>query len=139
MDKKLAEWFGSNDTGLSSKAIALFLSSGASTGHVPSDCDDFGRCYRLLKHMGWENRITEMAEASGRWAALVGIWPQLTEAFEKQDYKAVYFLIKDVEVDGYKRDGYTVRVDTNGRMLSASKGEARTISLGNGSSVSFGQ
>jgi hypothetical protein len=129
MEKKLAEWFASNDTGTSSKAIALFLSAGISTGSVPSDSADFGRCYRLLKHMGWESRIAEMAEASGRWAVLVEIWPQLTEAFEKQDYEAVYSLINGVEVAGYKRDGYTVQVDESGGMRFASKGNAATFSM----------
>lgn len=139
MDRKLAEWFASRDTGLSSKAIALFLSSGVSTGHVPSDSSDFGRCHRLLQWMGWQDRIGEMQAASGRWAELVSIWDKLTAAYEADDHEEVYRLIKSVEADGYERDGYTVERRPDGGIRSAhKKGGETTISLGGGMSMSFG-
>lgn len=130
MDRNLAEWFASSDTGLSSKAIALFLSAGVASGRVPADSDDFGRCHRLLKRMGWQNRIGEMSESSGRWAALVEIWPQLTKAYEAGDHKEVYRLIGSVEADGYRRDGYTVTTAPDGRIRSASKGKNENMRMG---------
>ena len=139
MDKRLAEWFAGHDTGMSSEAIALFLSAGVAVGRVPSDSQDFGRCHRLLKHMGWESRIGEMSEASGHWSALVEIWPELTAAYEAKEYELVYELIKSVEVDGYRRDGYDVQTDERGRLRSASKGKATVLSMGNGMSMSFGE
>lgn len=138
MDKLLAEWFAGRDTGLSSEAIALFLSAQVSTGNVPHDSSDFGRCYRLLKVMNWQDRIGEMAKSCGRWAVLVEIWPDLTAAYEADDHKGVYRLIKSVEADGYERDGYTVERRPDGRIRSAHRGKSSTVDLGGGLSMSFG-
>lgn len=92
---------------------------------MPHDSDDFGRCYRLLNHMGWQNRVGEMAGASGRWAVLVEIWDQLTAAYEREDHKRVYALIGSVQADGYERDGYTVERGEGGRIRSASRKDGR--------------
>ena len=138
MDRNLAEWFASRDTGLSSKAIALYLSAGVNTGNVPHDSADFGRCYRLLKHMGWENRISEMANASGRWAVLVEIWPALVAAYEAEDHNEVYRLIGCVEAEGFQRDGYRVEVGEDGRMRSAFKKDGASSFRMGGVSVSVG-
>ena len=138
MDRNLAEWFGSHDTGSSSKAIALFLSAGVKSENVPHDSDDFGRCYRLLKRMGWQSRIKEMTAASGRWAAVVEIWDKITDAYEREDHKEVYRLIGSVEADGFERDGYEVVRGSDGRMRSASRKDGRsTFDLG-GVKMSFG-
>jgi len=141
MDKKLAEWFAGNDTGLSSEALALFLAAGVPSQRTPSDSGDFGRCFRLLKHMGWESRIGEAAAASGQWAALVEIWPAITAAYEAEDHPGVYRLIKSVEADGYERDGYKVDRREDGSMRSAvgPKGFGGKIDLGNGVSMGFGR
>lgn len=139
MDPRLANWFASRDTGLSSKALALYLSSGVSTGDVPHDSADFGRCHRLLQHMGWQDRIGEMSKVSGRWAALVEIWPQLTAAFEREEHERVYALIKSVEANGYERDGYKVDRREDGSIASAHKGQEFTVSLGNGMRMGFGK
>lgn len=128
MERKLAEWFVSNDTGASSKAVALYLASGVTDGCVPHDSADFGRCYRLLAHMGWQDRISEMASATGHWSVLVEIWPQLTAAYEADDHSEVYRLLKSIEADGYERDGYTVVRRPDGGISFASKNGAFTMS-----------
>ena len=139
MDRRLAEWLSGTDVGSSSKAIALFLSAGVKSENVPHDADDFGRCHRLLVYMGWQDRIAEMAAASGRWAALVEIWPLITAAYEHEDWAEVYRLIGSVEADGYERDGYTVERGKGGRIRSARREDGRqTIALGGGMKMSFG-
>ncbi len=130
MEKKLAEWFACGRTGLSSKAIALYLSAGVPTHNVPHDSSDFGRCHRLLTLMGWHDRIGEMAQVSGQWAVLVEIWPALTAAYEAEDYEEVYRLIGSVEAEGYERDGYEVARGADGRMRSASRKGDSTARLG---------
>ena len=139
MDKKLAEWFAGRDTGLSSQSIALYLSAGVATHCTPSDSSDFGRCHRLLAHMGWQDRIGEMASMSNRWAVLTEIWPTLTAAYLAEDYKEVYRLIKGVEADGYERDGYTVTRRPDGTVASAFRGSSAKVDLGNGVSMEFGR
>ena len=139
MDKKLAEWFASSDTGMSSKAIALYLSGGVATHATPLDSSDFGRCHRLLIHMGWQDRIGEMAKVSNRWAVLTEIWPALTAAYDADDHKEVYRLINSVEADGYERDGFTVTRRTDGSMSSAFGGAGSKVSLGPGVSMSVGK
>ena len=127
MDRKLAEWFAGRDTGQSSKAVALFLAAGVSTGAVPHDSSDFGRCHRLLAHMGWQDRIGEMAKASGRWSVLVENWTALTAAYEAEDWEGFRRLLTSIEADGYERDGYNVDRAEDGSVRSATKGDAFTV------------
>jgi hypothetical protein len=85
MDKRLAEWFAGNDTGLSSKCVALFLSAGVSNGSTPSDLNDWGRCMRLLERIPeWKPRMAEMAEAGGGWPALAKRWAELSGVWEAE-------------------------------------------------------
>ncbi|MCW2763354.1 MAG: hypothetical protein JWR85_3555 [Marmoricola sp.] len=81
MDKRLAEWFASNDTGSSSKSIALWLAAGV-TGHhgadTPSDPSDLCRCLRLLDRIPeWKVRIAEMAGAGGLWPTFAERWSEI--------------------------------------------------------------
>lgn len=87
MDPRLAQWFASHDTGISSEAIALWLSARARNDYwgdgTPSDAGDFGRCYRLLKAIPeWRPRIGEMAERGGRWPILVAHWDEIERRYE---------------------------------------------------------
>lgn len=86
MDSRIAEWLASGDTGISSKAIMLWLSArvtdktwGAGT---PSDPSDLGRCLRLLDRIPeWKARIGEMAEAGGLWPTFARRWSEMEESF----------------------------------------------------------
>jgi hypothetical protein len=81
MDVRLAEWFGSGDTGLSSETIALWLSARVKNGwgpHTPSDPSDLGRCLRLLERIPeWKTRMAEMAECSEGWARMMIYWDEI--------------------------------------------------------------
>jgi hypothetical protein len=81
------DWLLSDDTGVSSKTIcavmtgAAALSFGADT---PSDPDDFGRCYRLLKHFPeWRARMPEVAKKHPKFGPMVEAWDELTALYEQ--------------------------------------------------------
>jgi hypothetical protein len=86
MDKRIAEWLASDDTGISSTAIMLWLSAGTkdtSWGpRTPSDPADLGRCLRLLERIPeWKPRLPEMANAGPEWAAIVPHWSEIEASF----------------------------------------------------------
>lgn len=86
LEKRIAEWFASSDTGLSSKAIALWLWQKKKDERwgpaTPSDVGDLARCLRLLEIIPeWKQRIPEMADAGGLWPTFVKHWDEIVEAF----------------------------------------------------------
>jgi len=95
----LLQWSLSDDTGVSSKQIMLRHSglplTAAAFGY-PSDDDDFGRCYRLLK-MCPEINIECMRGFNRIWDSLVDKWPELTRLHEAKDSSGVYHIIKKCE------------------------------------------
>lgn len=76
---KVAEWFLSDDTGMSSKTIAAFM-CGADLSKcywvgAPSDPSDLGRCLRLLERFPeWKPRMPEMASVNKQWAKIIPYW-----------------------------------------------------------------
>jgi len=93
MSEAILEWLGSNDTGSSSKAIALTaLGKMPNEPIYPSDGDDFGRCYRLLKIAPEARRGLDQLEREGGpvWRALVPRWREIEAAYlhDKNLYEA---------------------------------------------------
>lgn len=131
MDARLAQWFASGDTGISSKTIALWMAAGvpydpAWGDGTPSDGADFGRCYRLLQAIPeWRPRIAEMADRGGKWPHLVKHWDEietlyLREIAEPDQHGGItYERMKVVEADAYEAMGYTVVRRPDGSMQSA--------------------
>lgn len=83
----LTNWLASDDTGMSSKALAHHL-CGAGTeplNHHPLDVSDFGRCYRFFKAVP-EARplLPKMRSVSKQWAGLVDAWDLITAHYEKE-------------------------------------------------------
>lgn len=141
MDKKLAEWFAGHDTGLSSKAIATWLSAGVPGGLPPRDAGDFERCHRLLLLMGWRDRIGEMAGAGDLWAYFVSKWDVMEAAYLDDldgSGEKCYALMGPIWANAYEHAGYTVVRREDGTVRSAMKGTSGTISIGKGMSMSFG-
>lgn len=86
MDRRIAEWLASRDTGASSKAIMLWLSSSVVEGSwgpsTPNDPADMGRCLRLLARIPeWKARLPEMAEAGGHWPTFVKHWDEIEASY----------------------------------------------------------
>ncbi len=82
----LDAWLASDDTGLSSKAMAHHLAGGKcpinDILHYPHDATDFGRCHRFLEAVP-EARPTvgRMATLSPAWDRLALQWTQLTDLY----------------------------------------------------------
>lgn len=121
IDKRIAEWLGSNDTGSSSKAIMLWLSSGTTSGtwgpDTPSDVGDLGRCMRLLERIPeWKGRMSEMAAAGGLWPTFSKHWPAIVEIYldecggtvpdkgSSASCPKTYTLLKRVHEEAYAND-----------------------------------
>ena len=86
------DWLFSGDTGISSKTIYAILEDkwyilnrGRDDFDVPSDADDFGRCYRLIKRFPhYEARLNEVADKCSKWKPLVEHWVKLCATFEEE-------------------------------------------------------
>ena len=97
--KKCIEWLMSDDTGTSSKLIFRVM-VGIERRVLcfsPSDGDDFGRCYRLLKVFPeWKSRLTEVSEQFPNWKNLVEKWDELEKAYETLDKYAFYKKLQEI-------------------------------------------
>ena len=82
---RLLKWLLSDDTGISSEAIAAKMNGlepPRQWGSHPHDTGDFGRCHRLLVIMPeYSDRLDEMRELSPEWAALVEDWDDITRLY----------------------------------------------------------
>lgn len=135
MDARLARWFASGDTGISSETIALWMAAGEKLDKwgdgTPSDGADFGRCYRLLRAIPeWRPRISEMAARGGKWPHLVKHWDEV-EALYLRELKApkkcagiTYKRMKEIEIDAYEAMGWTVHRWPDGTMQWAQAPES---------------
>lgn len=76
-------WLQSDDTGLSSKAMAMAMfACGNGQKDYPHDPSDFGRCYRFLEAVPEaRSRLTMMRDVSPVWARLVDAWDELTALY----------------------------------------------------------
>ena len=121
MDKRIAKWLASRDTGASSKAIVLWLSAGVAESDwgasTPSDPADLARCLRLLERIPeWKARMPEMANAGGLWPTFARRWDEITASFLSEVGGSVpayrsewstpktYALMKTVHAEAYGAD-----------------------------------
>jgi hypothetical protein len=88
----LRAWLASDDTGMSSRAMAGRLApligerAPASwiTDH-PHDPADFGRCVRLLEAVpGLREHLPAMADVSPVWGRLVAVWGELEALYREE-------------------------------------------------------
>jgi len=84
---KVIEWFCSDDTGMSSEAIAAHMWGANSRLKcrdmwcAPSDPSDLGRCLRLLKLFPeWKPRIHEMKSYGKEWTFFVDHFAELEKS-----------------------------------------------------------
>lgn len=117
INARLAAWLASDDTGISSKAIAMLMTGGNvgrwGWGH-PGDPDDLGRCLRLLELFPeWKPGISDMASRGPGWAGLTARWDEIAQsmtdevgiAWEKgKSAPATYHLMQIAIADGYRAD-----------------------------------
>ena len=87
-DDKLRVWLDGCDTGVSSRTIAHVL--GGVPIHVnsnyPYDPDDFGRCLRLVRLMGWRDRLHEVSERypNTAWPGIIDAWDEIAALYDEE-------------------------------------------------------
>jgi hypothetical protein len=110
------QWLESGDTGLSSKALYTFFTTGRvaydrfvpeGDAPAPRDPGDFGRCYRLLQTSWaaeWRARIGEMGRFPS-WSKLVEQWDELEalylEEFASGAAPKLYDRMKELRGENY--------------------------------------
>jgi hypothetical protein len=98
----LVRWLASDDTGMSSRfmAVTMFSDQPHSTEYrYPLDADDFGRCYRMIKAVG-EPTIEQWQKLAGtgpEWRRLVADWHVLAHLFEEKKRHEIYDRIDKIE------------------------------------------
>lgn len=110
-------WISGNGTGISSQTIWCVMmgtvteSASSWRYDTPSDDDDFGRCYRLLKFIPeWRNKLDKVGKAFPKWQPIIRQWDELTRLHEQHDHKGVYNIFRDcydecMELAGFKKTG----------------------------------
>lgn len=82
---EVIKWMAGRDTGMSSKAIAMHMSTGECDGRYPYDPADLGRCLRLLERFpDWKPRIHEMAAYGPVWAVYVKHWDEMAQSMSDE-------------------------------------------------------
>lgn len=87
---KIARWFASDYTGVSSETIAsIALGMTEPERHgwdMPYDSGDFGRCYRLIKKIPeLRDVLPRVAELCPQWKPIVEIWDELVALYEADE------------------------------------------------------
>ena len=79
--EQVLDWFANGERGLSSEAMALYLTHRKmprSAWHYPSDPDDLQRCVKLLHAVPWMREVLhELRELGPVWSAYVHHWHEL--------------------------------------------------------------
>jgi hypothetical protein len=94
-------WLRSDDTGMSSKYLAMMLhggGAGPADFAFPHDADDFGRCYRMLRVVVFaDDAMARVGPTLPHpWPALCEHWKKLESMFEACAYSALYYYIQDL-------------------------------------------
>lgn len=85
--KKVTEWLFSDDTGLSSLALASeYLGVDNRRQHyVPSDPSDLGRCLRLISIVpAIRNSVDSLAEKHPNWKKAAEVWDEITVSMTRE-------------------------------------------------------
>jgi hypothetical protein len=97
LEKRIVWWWEFGERGASSECIwNHMLGLSKSTYYVPSDADDFKRCYKLLLVVPeWREQLEKMKAVSDEWSYLVGCWDRLEELYLQKKYKELNQLINN--------------------------------------------
>ncbi len=116
------EWITTGEVGISSKTIWACLMgvpfSCNTHFDIPSDTDDFQRCFKLLKDVpGFRERLPEVGAWFPKWKPLCERWDELEKLWIsifvewhtrsksqhlKDTCNAMNEILKQCEVDGYR-------------------------------------
>lgn len=129
-DAAILQWLGENDTGSSSKTIALSALGSMPAnagGRYPTGCADFGRCHRLLTAAPHAKRgLDALAKDGGPyWAALCVRWAEITKTYE-------------AEMAASATSGSATYALMSSILRPIEDGDKRFIRLNAGASIRFG-
>ncbi|QUM78752.1 hypothetical protein HWV00_20995 (plasmid) [Moritella sp. 24] len=83
----ISQWFDCDDTGASSRYMACKMDAGKTRlpleGYeYPHDSDDFGRCLRMVRACGFEDKVTLLYNAGPEWQRIVNRWGRLVNLYD---------------------------------------------------------
>ena len=102
---KMIEWIATHHVGVSSKTMWTALMGVTAEPaqpfiryDIPYDCDDFSRCYDLVKFCNI-NPVSDFPKILQRfpwYAPIIRNWDKLSDMYEAQDYKGVNNLLTEL-------------------------------------------
>jgi len=152
--KALAEWGLSHDTGLSSQFMARYITRLIEAGIQPDiievlspwridwphDSDDFGRCWRLVKHVPkLREGFPELREAHPIWREIVDHWDNMGWLLEegwRTGQWGVWSRVREVSeiLHNFEQEYYaTLKANRRPVQLTMPSGTRVTISRDSGS------
>lgn len=87
------EWLKCDDVGMSSKYMLTVLAGlgfAADEGDRPYDASDLGRCIRMVKACGLEQKVGNMSGRGECWTRIADNWDMLVEWYEKEQGEEIY-------------------------------------------------
>lgn len=92
-----AEWLASDDVGLSSRYMLTVMESlghPLPNGDTPRDADDLGRCIRMVRACGLEDKVPLMLEMGQQWKRIAQNWEHLVKLHEQEQYSDIYAFLR---------------------------------------------
>lgn len=91
----ISEWFECDDTGTSSKYMAYVIDGGTTRLPIqsysyPHDADDFGRCLRMVRALGFEKKVFLMLTAGPEWRDIANHWDELVAHYDNENWEGLY-------------------------------------------------
>lgn len=95
----IAQWFNTDDTGLSSQYMAYVIDGGKTRLPVqgyeyPRDAGDFGRCLRMVEACGLEKKVFLMLTTGHEWRHIATEWESLVGLYKAEDWEEFHALLK---------------------------------------------
>ncbi|EOA9037777.1 hypothetical protein ACIMS2_005234 [Vibrio harveyi] len=87
------EWLKSDDVGLSSKYMLTVLADlgfPADDGDRPHDACDLGRCIRMVRACGFEDKVEKMRGRGKCWTRIAENWEMLVQWYDAQKGEDIY-------------------------------------------------
>lgn len=119
---KMLQWIGTHHVGISSRTMWCALMGVANSEtpaycgfDVPSDCDDFSRCYDLVTFCEVEKEeLQKVVEAFPCYKPIIDEWDNLVTAYINKSgvYEIIHKHYDEIqELQGYTKvaDGYWVK------------------------------
>lgn len=94
----ISEWFECDDTGTSSKYMAYVIDGGTTRLPIqgysyPHDADDFGRCLRMVRALGFEKKVFLMLTTGHQWREIASHWDELVAHYDNENWEDLYIFL----------------------------------------------